>query len=322
MTLANQIIYAERIARVSSNATTISTASDVTIQYINEGVREFCKIIGGMDKVGYLTLAPKFDLQTNWAIRTTYTGGANALSARDLVLAATNHSSLTGASVAAYVGSQISNTQAASVSVSWDTSTWQFTLYDDIGSMTSVEVDEPVGIAYVDATEWIFNQIGTQSGTHFTGTIPLDLVLETALPSDCLSVKYVEWNKEPLQLAPFDLFVSPQSMGDPAFYAVKGGKIRVSPTPSRQELFTIQYRYMPADLSTTSDECPLPASYHMSPVYFAASRLAAENHDSQRQQENFGLFLDQAYKAKIREENQNPTMLPAQSDYQVPRVEI
>lgn len=322
MTLAQQIIYAERRARVSSNATTLSTANDVTIQYINEGVREFCKIIGGLDKVGYLSLSPKFDLGTNWAIRTTYTSGANALAATDLVLAATAQSSLSGASAAAYIGSQISNTQAVSVSVSWDSTTWKFSLYDEIGSMTYVQVAAPSGIAYVNATDWIFNKTGTQSGTYFVGDIPLDLVLETALPDDCLSVKYVEWNKEPLALAPFDLFVTPQSQGDPRWYAVKGQKIRVSPTPSRQELFTIQYRYMPTDLSTTSDECPLPDQYHWAPVWYAASMLAGENHDTKVQQECLGLFLDQAYKAKIREENQNPSMFPRDPGYQVPKVEL
>lgn len=326
MTLAQQITYSERRARVSSNVTTIATANDVTIQFINEGVREFAKVIGGIPKIAYLQLAPKFDVQTNWAIRLTVTGGGNVLTARDFILAATNTSSLTAASYAAYLGGQLSGsamcTLTTSISVSWDTSTWKFTLYDESAAATYIEIGAPSGIGYADATDLLFNKTGTQTGTYWTGDIPMDLNLETALPDDCLSVESVEWDGRALTLAPFDLFMAPQSSGDPSWYAIKGKKIRLAPTPVDQELCIVQYKSMPTDLSTTTDACPLSSEYHWAPVYYAAAMLSAENHDWDSQQQNYGLFVNETMKYKIKEANQNPSMFPRAPAYQPPKVII
>lgn len=321
MTLASQITYAERLARVSSNVTTASSANDITIKYINEGVREFCKVAGGIPKVGYLQLAPKFDVQTNWAVGITITGGANALTSRDWVLAATNTASVGAASFASYLGGQLSSTQLVSVSVSWDSTTWKFTIYDRLGSATYIEVDDPSGIGYVNAVDYVFNKIGTQTGYYWTGDVPLDLTLDTALPSDCLSVESVEWDRNKLTLAPFDLFSSPQSLGTPSYYAIKNRRIRLYPCPEEQEMFTVQYFSMPTDLSTTTDSCPLNDEYHMAPVYYAASFLSAENHDWDAQKQFFSLFINETNKAKIKEANQNPTLFPRFS-YTPVRVEI
>lgn len=322
MTLAQQIIYAERRARVSSNVTTVSTSNDVTIQYINEGVREFAKIIGGIPKTAYLALAPKFDVQTNWAVRLTVTGGANAIAASDFVLAATNTSSLTAASYATYLGSQLSNNYAVSVSVSWDSTTWKFTLYDETSAATHVEIGAPSGITYVDACDLLFNKIGTQSASYFTGNVPMDLNLETSLPSDFLSLEAVEWDGSPLKPAPFDLFLTPSSAGDPVWYAVKNNKIRIAPTPVEQEMFTLAYKSMPDDLSTTTDSCPLPTAYHFAPVYYAAAMLAAENHDWTVQQQNYAMFVNETTKYKVKEANQNSTLFPQSGAYTPIRVEI
>lgn len=322
MTLAQQIQYAERRARVSSNVTTVSTANDVTIQYINEGVREFCKASGGIAKVAYLQLAPKFDVQTNWAVRMTITSGGNALAAKDVVLAASNTASMSAASTAIYLGGQLSNVQLLSVSVSWDSTTWKFTIYDRAAAATYIEIGSPVGIGYVDAVDYFFNKVGTQTGTYWTGDVPLDLTLDTGLPSDCLSVESVEWDSSPLRMAPFDLFSSPQSLGDPVYYAVKDGRIRLYPCPQRQERFTVQYFAMPSDLSTTTDTCPLSPEYHWAPVYYAASMLASENHDWESQKQNFGMFLNEVMKRKVKEANQNPSLFPRENTYSPVRVEI
>jgi len=320
MTLANQIIYAERRARVSSNATTISAASDVTTQYINEGTREFCKLVGGLPKRGYLDLSPKFDVQTNWAMRMTITGGANALTVQDMALAATNHTSLTGGSLAAYLGGEISNNLALSVSVSWDSDLWEFTFYDEAAAATHWEIASPSNINYVDAVDHVLNKSGTQTGTYFTGDIPMDCVVETALPSDCLSVEAVEWNGSPLLEAPYELFISPQEFGTPRWYAIKGAAdgtsvIRVSPVPEEQEMFVLQYKSMPDDLTTTTQSCPLPTAYHFAPIYYAAHMLAQDNNDWTVSQQSFALFMNEVGKYRCKTANQNFTMFPRRSDY-------
>lgn len=322
MTLAQQITYAERRARVSSNVTTSSTANDITIAYINEGVREFCKMAGGIPKVAYLQLSPKFDVQTNWAIRLTVTSGANALTAQDLVLAATNTASMGGASYASYLAGQISANTLTSISVSWDSTEWEFDIYDTLGSATYWEIGAPDGIGYVDAVPMLLNKVGTQSGTYFAGDMPYDLTLETALPSDCLSVVNVEWDHNQMTMAPFDVFASPQSFGVPIYYAVKHESIRLYPCPERQEMFQINYLSAPTDLSTTTDSCPLKDEYHWAPVYYAAAMLAAENHDWEVHDKNYGMFMSEVAKSRVKEANQNPSMFPRYNPVSPPRVEI
>ena len=43
MTYGQMVSYAERMARVSPNAVTLATTSDVTRNYISEGMLEFAK---------------------------------------------------------------------------------------------------------------------------------------------------------------------------------------------------------------------------------------------------------------------------------------
>lgn len=322
MTLAQQITYAERRARVSSNVTTSSTANDITIAYINEGVREFCKMAGGIPKVAYLQLSPKFDVQTNWAVRITVTSGANALTAQDLVLAATNTASMGGASYASYLAGQISANTLTSISVSWDSTEWTFDIYDTLGSATYWEIAEPSGIGYVDAVPMLLNTYGTQSGTYFAGDMPMDLTLETSLPSDCLTVLNCEWNHNRLDKAPFDIFASPGSLGTPMYYAVKNEVIRLYPCPSSQELFQINYLSAPTDLSTTTDSCPLKDEYHWAPVYYAAAMLAAENHDWDVHDKNYTMFMSEVNKYKIKNDNQNTAMFPRYNPVSPPKVQI
>ena len=61
MTLSAQTTRVKRLARVSSNSVTVTNTDDVVMDYINEGVREFCKIANGVPGEDYLTVAPVFD---------------------------------------------------------------------------------------------------------------------------------------------------------------------------------------------------------------------------------------------------------------------
>lgn len=319
MTLGSQTTYAERRARVDSASMTETDTSDVTKTYINEGVREFCKITGGIPKEEYLALTPKFDLRTNFAIRLTITGGANAQTVTDLVLAATAQTDITGASAATYITEQISNNLAISATMSWDTASWNFTLSDGVSAATYLEVGAPAQRTYVDWTYPIFNKSGTQSGTYFEGSLPLDSTVEVDLPSDFSEIEYVEWDGVELYPAPYDLFISPGSEGTPRWYAIKNKKLRLAPYPSSQEALHIRYKNFPADLETdgTSDatECLLPTQTHWAPVHYAASMIAGENQDDKIMGREFSLFRSIALEYKARESNQNPALFPIGASY-------
>lgn len=324
MTLGQQITHAERRARISSNYTTESTASDITVRYLNEGVREFCKGIGGLPKTAYLQLSPKFDVQSNWAMRVEITGGGNALSSQDIVLATANYQGMGGASMAGYLGTVISELLSVSVSVSWNSSDWCFTIYDETSAATAFYVNESTGISYVNAVDYFFNTVGTQSTSYFTGEIPRDCTLETDLPTNCLLVQQVEWNGNPLYPAPVDLFISPQAFGTPSYYCINGQKIRLGPTPESQEMFLLRYLGMETDLdaTATTTSCPLPDAYHWAPIYYATHMLAEDNHDWDVSKENYALFLNEVAKYKIKQGNQNYTLHPRQQPYQPIKVVV
>ena len=69
MTYGTMVSLAERMARVSPNAVTLATTSDVTRMYINEGMMEFAKRAHGLATQDRLSITPRFDIETNYAIK-------------------------------------------------------------------------------------------------------------------------------------------------------------------------------------------------------------------------------------------------------------
>ena len=324
MTFGTQITYAKRRARVSSNSLTITTTDDVVRQYLNDGVTEFARRTGGVPKEEYLTVRPKFDLRTNFAIRLTVTGGVNALAATDIPLCTASHVDVSGGTIASAINAQISNVAAISASLSWASTSWLFTLRDNASAATNIEIGEPVTKTYINAGYHIFGKVGTVAITYFEGNLPLDCTLETSLPSDFLQIEYVEWDDVKVRAAPFDIFLSPHANGTPRYYAIKNRQIRLYPCPVQQYKFLIRYKAMPADYATAgtddSSECPLPTGYHMLPIYWAEALLLQEQHEYQKAGTALAMFSKGVTDYAIRENNQNPTLFPTSQPLPPPKV--
>ena len=62
----------------------MTDTDDVARVYLNQGVKEFCKKVHGIPRRNYLTLSPKFDIATNFAIQLTVVGGVNEMAATDI----------------------------------------------------------------------------------------------------------------------------------------------------------------------------------------------------------------------------------------------
>jgi len=319
MTLGTQVTYAKRRARISSSSVTESTTDDVVRIYVNDGVKEFCRRIGGLSTEEYLTVVPTFDLRTNCAIRFTITGGANAFAAHDVPLCTASIVDETGTEIATCVNAQLSNLLGVSVTLSWDSASWIFSLRDNTGGATAIEIDEPEQKTYVDWSERIFGKIGTAALTYFEGDFPLDCTVETELPSDFLQIESVFWNGVELVPAPWEMFVSPGISGTPTHYAIKNRRIRLVPCPTEQKEFLIRYKSVPSDLETdgTDDatDCPLPDHYHMIPIYWAASQLLEEHHEYDKAIQEMAYFTKAVLDYKCREDNQTPTLFPARSSW-------
>jgi hypothetical protein len=325
MTLGTQTSFVERLSR-TSGANTISTASDATKQYLNEGCREFAKRVHGIATNGFITLNPTFDIKSNFAIRWSVAGTSATLGAVDIPVASADLSDATPTTVAgniasnftAYVPLTIASGGALgswSVCCGWSASTWTFWLSPSCNGTTSAIVAAtPTAVGYVDATPDIFGGTVTRASTTLTGGFPQNCNLEQSLPTGFLEMGYVQYGTQEVREAPFNLFLYPYSTGDPVYYSVRNKKIRIDPVPITSKRFSIYYTAFPADLGVdgASDavSCPLPEEVHMAPVYWAAACLLEEQHELDKSIFYQRKFMDMVNDYKIREANNTPTIYP------------
>lgn len=320
MTVADQVTFAKRLARNSGNAATETYTDDVARFYVNEGVREFCKATQGISAEEYLTVAPTFNTRTNFAIRLTIVGGANAIVATDIVITAADADRTTGTAVASALETAIQAAGAATATVTWSTTAWTFTI-DAIDS-TSITIEAPTTITYVDATEMLFGTSGTQTGTTFAGSFPEDCTVRASLPTDFMSLEYIEWDDYPLRNAPFSVMMSPETYGDPAYYHIQDKYIYFNPSPNTQKLCKIQYEAFPASATLTGSsdtaDCPLAVEYHMAPVFYSASMLLSETFENDEGMALMAKFIKQTAQYVMQEANQNPKMFPRSTGFRQP----
>lgn len=268
MTLLEAISRAREFARVTETSHTDAQVMNA----INEGVKEFAKEAKGITKEAYLDIEPMFDTRTTFAIRLTITGGTNALAATDIAITSTERDNATGTTVASDLQAAIQAAGAASATVAWSTTSWVFTV--DSLDGTEVTVEEPSGIIYSDARALLFGAASsTQSGNDWVGSLPEDCLVETALPSDYRAiVPPVEWDKNKLYSANFDIFASPQqSSTHPVYYGIRNNRIRLWPSPSEQKDFHIWYHYIPTAFTQGYQECGLTGKYSGTATGLAAT---------------------------------------------------
>lgn len=327
MTLGTQTSFVERITR-SAGANTISTTSDVTKQYINEGCKEFAKRVHGIATEAFLVLSPKFDLDQNFAINLTISGGNDAMAATDVPVASSTLTNATPTTVASHLASNVNAAVVAglgsgSVAVGWSASTWTFYMCPS-GTPTAISSTEPTDMRYVDANDWIWGGALSCATTTITGSIPLNCNVEQSLPAGFLEMEYAMFGNTEIRPAPFDIFMKPYSIGRPEYYSIKNKLIRLEPVPDEQDYFKIFYSGFPTDLgvdgSSDSVACPLPEEVHMAPVHWAAAKLFDEAHEFDKSIYHQRVFGDICTDYKIREANNNPTLFPSRSDKIPPKV--
>jgi hypothetical protein len=253
MTLTELILRARARSRTSSDF-----VSDADFQdRIEEAINAFGLDTKAFIKHTYLDISPLFWTSTDLAISLTITGGTNALAATDIAITSLARSRATGTQVASDLQTAIQAAGASTATVTWSTTEWKFTI--DASDATSITVDSPDSILYVDATDTLFGTTGTQSDTSWESEIPTDCTIEADLPDDFLRIKDVEWDGCPLYLSTFNLFTSPQLSGTPSEYCVYNRRIRISPAPASQKRFSLWYYYSPALITSVSgyQECGL-----------------------------------------------------------------
>jgi hypothetical protein len=257
MTLAAAINKVRKRTRTSP-----SSHSDTEVmERINEAQKEFAKNVRSLNKEEYVTITPTFDIQTDFAIRLTIVGGTNEIEATDIVICAADAHDQTGTQVAAalQVAIRAAITSAGGtpdLTVAWSTTLWKFTI-DAIDS-TSITIADPSALPYASALTLLGLMAATTTGTSVTGSIPTDCTVESALPTDFLSIYSApEWNGDELFSAPFSYFKSPATMGTPYLYFIRNKRIMLWPAPNQQGILHIWYKYVPTAFTAVAgyQEC-------------------------------------------------------------------
>jgi len=308
---------AERFARISPNAVTSATVSDITRIYLNEGQREFSKRVFGVSTEDQLYITPRFNVPTTYGIRFYISGGDNAIGSTNIYLTPTELTLASGSGVASYLQAMMNTAimaagGSASLTLQWSVSTWQF--YVDAGTgATTVWFGSPEDDVRIADAKAVVGLDGTAATSTFTGDIPEDCSLRASLPTGFLNVQYVEWGGTQLAPAPFVDFMSPAATGTPQYYSIQNKEIRFSPSPDENNICIIRYKGAPSDASLdgTEDttECRLPEEVHMAPVYYATAMLLEETHETQQSIYYQQKFNSMCTDYKIREANNNPTFV-------------
>jgi hypothetical protein len=255
MTLEKVIDQARFFSRTST-----SGADNVKAMYmVNEAMIQFAKDVPRLSKNAYLTVAPRFSLSGTLAVRLTITGGTNALSAVDIPItdSATELTGQTGTQVAAELQERIRAAGPTTLTVTWSTTDWTFTV--DTIDGTSITFDEPDSVAYGNACD-LLGFSGTYSDTSATSSMPEDCTLETDLPSDFVELlEAPAWDEILLVNHSYSEYGYPQVFGTPTGYAVSEKKLRLYPAPDKQGRLRIRYKYWPAKFTTVQgyQECGL-----------------------------------------------------------------
>lgn len=318
MTYDSMKDLAERLARVSPNAVSSVTQSDITRLYINEGQREFAKRVYGVAADTELYITPRFNIPTTYALRTYISGGDNELASTNIYLTPTALTLASGSSVASYLQAMMNTAitaggGSASLTLQWSASSWQF--YVDAGTnATTIYFGSPEDNKQAIDGSDVVGLNGATSTSTFTGAIPKDCTLKASLPAGFLSVQYVEWDGTQLAPAPFNYAMSPEATGTPEYYSIQNKELRFNPTPDENAICVVRYKGAPSDASLDGTEastgCRLPEEVHMAPVYYAASMLLEETHEPQQAMYYQQKFAQMCTDYKIREANNTPTLFP------------
>ena len=284
---------------MSRTDSTFASDSEVN-SWINEGKNEFSSMVGGFRREQYLTLAARFDTETNFAVRVTITGGTNATSATDVAITGHQRVDTTGTQVATDFQTTLRALGTISnLTVAYSTTTYKFTV-DSIDG-TDIKFEAPSGSNYIDATS-LLGLSGSSGAQTFVSGIPEDCFVETDLSRSWETIDRVEWDQYPLIRGAWDSAMSVQQQGDPAFFAVSDNmRIRVWPSPNSQKLFHVNGRGKPDDI--TSDITFIPDQYHNALAHYAAWNILEETHEpalADRRYRSFASYVKRYKSARIQ----------------------
>lgn len=312
MTVGQVVDRARRYARINSSA-----ASDgVVVSMVQDAVRQFSKDVYGFPIEEYLLVEGTFDTSTAFAFNITITGGANALAAKDVVITSTARTDASGDTIASDLQTALNAAIATGdLTVTW--TNFYFTIDTTTSSAsTAITIDSPDSEDFIDA-QYLLGLAGSVdvSAGVFTGDFPEDCTRKATLAGTPISVKHVAWDRNVLSRAPREVFVRPNTTGDPVYYYVEGNDILLTPSPSSQKELYVMYKGIP-DLSDITNYASgtlptaIPEDYHIALAYWVSAELLLESFEDDMRKSRLASYYDKVNQYKVNYYNQNTSLEP------------
>jgi len=278
------------LARSYARTSTLGASDTSVNDLINLGLKEFAKDVHGLPADAFLAIQASFDLATTMAFRLTISGSTNNdIVATDVAVCAADSDDNTGTATAAILQTQIRAAigAGADLTVAW--SNFYFTI-DGIDS-TAITIESPTTNTYSDATARLFG--GEQSGADsIVCGFPEDCTMYATLPTDYQTLTTVIYDGYPLINSPRSWTALPKSSGTPQYYTVIGTRIYLSPVPTEQKEFYIEYKAMPADMTSDTQVTPLiPEDIQIGIAYWVSAELLKGTFEEQNSRARYADYL-------------------------------
>lgn len=315
MTVAEVVDRARYYSRVDSTA----ASNDFCAAMVVDAVRQFSHDVFGLPIEEYLTVSATFDTNASFAVGVYIVGGANALATTDVSITGTARSFASGDTI----GTDFAATLNAAIATGDLTVTFdnfKFTI-DTTASVvsTAITITEPSTTDYLDARGLLglAGSLDVAAGV-FTGDFPEDCTRRATLSGTPISVKHVAWDKYTLAQAPRQIFVRPDSTGDPRYYFVEGSNILITPAPSSQKELYVMYKGIPDTSDITnyaSGTLPsaIPEKFHIALSYWVAAELLIGTFEDDMRAQRLGAYYTKVNEYKVSYNNQNTSLEPQRS---------
>lgn len=272
---------------------------------IQDAVTQFANDVGGFHEEAYAEISASFDTRDYFAIHVELVENGSEVTDEDVVITSTDRNNTTGDTVASDLQTAIrAMTGAAGTeTVTW--SSFKFTINWQQGNTATgdyIKVSAPTTATYADARELI-GISGTYTGSTTTvGGFPEDCTAEYTIPTDAHVIERVEWDQTELLPISKEAAMSPQGVGTPTHYHVRGRTLHFIPSPSTQGICKVWYRGQPTDIDFDSDASlpsAIPSQYHKAIPFLAAYYLCLEQADDKLGQMRYANYAKIMKKFRI-----------------------
>jgi hypothetical protein len=271
MTTAELPELVRRLSRQSA-----LTADDATVlQAINSAKQQFVQDTGGMRKDTVLLLEAVYHLPAGSSLSV----GTDSVAQTDVVVAASDQSFVSGASLQALLEAALQSVDPGFV-VTYDVVNFMFQI--SYPGATSITIDN-VETGYQIAPMIFGYAPAEQSGAVWNGARGEKLDVVSPMPDDFHQVATMQCDDYyEMQAYDLDWIKAQDTEGRPRFYAVQDDRyMYYYPNPESVDYYLVMsYYYEPLDLTDSDTETlDLPDEHYYTIAYHAASSLAEQNHD-------------------------------------------